>query len=542
MSLLMALAMAAAVAQAQPAEGPVTLTMQDAVQLALQQNRTVLKAAAAVKEAQAALDQARAAQRFTLSGEARIARQAPASSLTMPVSPSQVERIDILPAMSWNLGLTAVKPLYHGGQLYYQKQLASLGLDTARLSQRRERQDVGRQVRTLFLQALQAQEMERVAAENVSRAARHLQDAQARVEAQVAPGFDVIRAEAEVANANDGLVAARAAVDNILAALKTLLAIDVTREVKLQAPELGGEVEADPADAIAKALRQRPEVAAADKAVRLAEAQIGLARATNNPSVDLFANYSKVSTSGFAGHDWNWMIGLQAKQLIFDNGLERSAVKQAEAKKAQAEETAKQIREAVALEVYQAWVNLKAARERIAAAEKGVAQAEEAMRIADLRYREGVGPAVEVTDARAALIAARSNLVNARFAYEQAKVELEYATGRPIDEFVGAASGAQGSAQGAKAMGQASKKDKTGHAPGPTEQQHQAKRPATGQRVPQAPTAKTTPGPKNSQGQDKADSQQQSSQRSEDERADNEGPQQAAVPSELYRYQSAAAE
>ncbi len=431
MAPLVAIALLVGVTAQAPAE-PLVLDMDGAVRMALEQNRSVKRAAQAVEEARAALQQALAAQRFIVSTSANISRQGPSSKLQFPLGEGRSVSITTLPAMSWNFGVTALQPLYHGGRLYYQEVLASLGVDTARIGVERERQDMGHAARSVFLAVVQAQQLERVAAENVSRAARHLQDARARVDADTAPGFDVIRAEAEVANASDGLVAVRAAVDKSLAALKTLLSLDVMRELQLQAPEPGDDLQVEPSDAIAKGLRQRPEVAAADKTILLADAQIGLARATDKPSVDMFANFQKVSNQGFGGHDWTWTLGLQASHLLFDHGLTRAAVDEAAARKAQAEETAKQVREGVALEVYQAWVSLGEARERIAAAEKGVAQAEEAMRIADLRYREGVGAPVEVTDARAALIAARANLVNARFAYEQARVDLEYATGTPV--------------------------------------------------------------------------------------------------------------
>lgn len=431
MAPLVAIALLVGVTGQAPAE-PLVLDMDGAVRMALEQNRSVKRAAEAVEEAQAALRQALAVQRFTVSTSATVARQGPSSAIEFPVGEGRSVSITTVPAMSWNLGVTAAQPLYHGGRLYYQELLASLGVDTARIGVERERQDVGHATRSLFLAVLQAQQLERVAAENVSRAARHLQDARARVEAETAPGYDVIRAEAEVANANDGLVAARAAVERSLAVLKTLLSVEVMRQVQLQAPEPGDDVQAEPSEAIARGLRERPEVAAADKAILLADAGIGLARATNKPSVDMFANFQKVSNKGFGGHDWSWMLGLQASHLLFDHGLTRAAVDEAASRKAQAEETAKQVREAVALEVYQAWVSLGEARERIEAAEQGVAQAEEAMRIADLRYQQDVGTPVEVTDARAALIAARANLVNARFAYEQARVDLEYATGTPV--------------------------------------------------------------------------------------------------------------
>ncbi len=433
----MSVVLALTVIFAAPAQGqPMVLSMEDVERMALERNRTVRQAREAVAAARAALAQAKAAQRFTLAAQGKLNSHEPTASFNVPLPTGDTIKIDLIPKVSWQVGLMATQPLYHGGQLYYQELLARLGVDSAKLEKQRQEWEIRKQARELFLSVLQAQEMEKVARENVSRAARHLQDARARVEAGTAPGFDVIRAEAEVANANDGLVAAHAAVEKTMAALKTLLSIPVTRRVRLQRPAMQAIEQADLEAAIAAAMKHRPEVHAAETAVRLAKAQIGMARATRRPSVDLYASYQHTSVAGFAGHHWGWDIGVQIKQLLFDHGLSRAAEKQAAADMRKAEEAAKQIREAVALEVHQAWVDLRAAQEKIVAAEKGVRQAEEAMRIADLRYREGVAPAVEVTDARAALIAARANLVNARFAYEQAKVRLEHAIGMPLSEFL----------------------------------------------------------------------------------------------------------
>ncbi|MGD9519003.1 MAG: TolC family protein [Armatimonadota bacterium] len=415
----------------QPAE-PLVLSIDDAVSMALEQNRSVRRSAQAVEEAMAALRRTQAYQGVRLDSNAQVSAQGPSSEINFPLPSGGSRSITTIPSLSWSFGLTVSQPIYHGGQLYYQERLAALGLDTARIEQQRQQQAVVRDVRSLFLSVVQSQQLERVAAENVSRSMRHLQDARARVDAGVAPGFDVIRAEAEVANANDGLVAAHAVVDKTLAALKTLLSIDVTRPVELETPDAQSYVDVEPSQTIGLALVRRPEVSAADKAVMLADASVGLARSGIKPSIDMFANFQKQSEKGLGAHDWTWALGVQATKPIFDSNLTKAAVEEAQAKKTQAEETAQQVREGIALEVYQAWLSLQEARERIDAAEKGLAQAEEAMRIADLRYQEGVAPAVEVTDARAALMAARANHVNARFAYEQARVALEYAIGEPV--------------------------------------------------------------------------------------------------------------
>jgi outer membrane protein TolC len=452
----------------QPAEKPaapeaMVLTIDDAARLAAEKNRTVLQAQEGIAAAQAALRQAKAVQSYSLRGTATVTALGPTPSVTFPIGNGQSQTIKLAPNLNWQAQLTLAQPVTRGGAFYWQEALARQGIDAATFQRDAQLLQVTSSVRQLFLQVLQAQQLEQVAAENVSRAATHLQEARARVEAGTAPGYDAIRAEADVENANNGLVAAHGAVEQGLAALKTLLVIDVMAPVRLESPKPGAAASVDVADAIRASGAHRPEVRAVDTALRMAQTRVRLADTAKNPNVDVFATYSREASSGFGGIGWGWTVGVQASQLIFDHGLTRAQVQEAQAAVRQADEAAKQTREGIALQVYQAWVSLRQAAEQITDGEKGAAAAEEAMRIADLSYREGVATPVQVTDARTALLAAHANLVNARFGYELARVALEYATGMPLADLTsgGAKTGL------APAAGEAAPKPAPEEAPGP---------------------------------------------------------------------------
>ena len=77
----------------------------------------------------------------------------------------------------------------------------------------------------------------------------------------------------------------------------------------------------------------------------------------------------------------------------------------------------------------QAQLDLIEARQRIGTAQKELASAREALRVAEVRYRAGVGTNVEVTDAQVAVARAGQNVADAEFDYQTAIVRLEYATG-----------------------------------------------------------------------------------------------------------------
>jgi outer membrane protein TolC len=83
----------------------------------------------------------------------------------------------------------------------------------------------------------------------------------------------------------------------------------------------------------------------------------------------------------------------------------------------------------VTLEVKQAYLNLQSAEQQIETAQKGLVAAREALRVANLRYQEGVGTPVEVSDANAQFVAARTAVVNAIYQYRIAVSNLQRAVG-----------------------------------------------------------------------------------------------------------------
>ena len=87
------------------------------------------------------------------------------------------------------------------------------------------------------------------------------------------------------------------------------------------------------------------------------------------------------------------------------------------------------IRQAVQLEVSQAYLNVQDAAEQIAMAEQTVLQAQENYDLASGRYRVGVGSPIEVADATITLNNARANLNSALFNYKIAQAALEKSTG-----------------------------------------------------------------------------------------------------------------
>lgn len=196
-------------------------------------------------------------------------------------------------------------------------------------------------------------------------------------------------------------------------------------------PILGEDVTPELRAAIEQAYRQRPEVLAAEQNLRSAEESVRYERRARNPDVNLQAGYNYTpDTSGFAAQKDNYSISANLTLSVFDSGLIRARVRQAQDQADALRATLDQVRQAVALDVRTSQLNLREAEARRGTTASNVNQAREALRIANVRYQAGVSTIVEVTDAQVALTQAQTNQVNADYDYVVAQAAVERALGQ----------------------------------------------------------------------------------------------------------------
>jgi outer membrane protein TolC len=114
---------------------------------------------------------------------------------------------------------------------------------------------------------------------------------------------------------------------------------------------------------------------------------------------------------------------------LFDGLVTRSKVQEALATSSRMRSLQEQTRSAVQLQVRQAYYNLTASIDRIAATSSSVQEAEEGLRIVQKRYEVGMTTFLDVLGAESSLIRARTNALQALYDNNVAHAELKLATG-----------------------------------------------------------------------------------------------------------------
>jgi multidrug efflux system outer membrane protein len=230
----------------------------------------------------------------------------------------------------------------------------------------------------------------------------------------IASGIDVSQAQSQLASARaelDAVVAERARDEHALAvllgAVPSRFAVEASAE-ELAPPQI-------PAALPSALLERRPDVAAAERRVAAANAQIGVARAALFPAVTLGAAAGFQSTRGALLDVANgfWALGpLAAVMRIFDNGARKAGVRITQA---QYDEAVAGYRETVLTAFREVEDDLATARQ-LALQEsdqrEAAASAARARDLALIRYRDGASDYLEVVAAQAVALNAQRSLLD----------------------------------------------------------------------------------------------------------------------------------
>jgi outer membrane protein len=417
-----------------PQAAPESLTLDQAIATAIEQNPRVIQSEADLKAARAVVARARAG--YSVTADLQITRthvsEVPTFVLPVPAPPPQLitfETVSLGRSQNTQGTLTVAKPLYTGGKIEAAVRQSRAGERAAGEGVRLTLQSLVSSVKQAYYAVLLAADLVKVAEQADAAAREHLRLAEAHFAAGTAPRFDVLRAEAAVASTEQNVIQGRNGLNLARAALNHAMGVAQDRDFQLTSTYAPPQPEPVPLQTlIGEALKARPEIAQVQAQVDAEGAAADVARANKRPTLGVAWIYNRVINTS-ALQVTNSTLALQVTQNIFDGRQTSAAVAEARSRQASARALLDEIKQGIGLQVRQAFLSMNSAQERVAAAEKEVAQAEEAYRIAVVRYNAGVSIGVEILDAQAALTAARSDYARAVYDYNVAAAQLELAVG-----------------------------------------------------------------------------------------------------------------
>jgi len=336
-------------------------------------------------------------------------------------------------------GFSARQSLFKGGRMFAAMSAARLYSRYIEQRRREARLNLQRDIAFAFYDAYLAGQSVEVARQALQLTIETRDVVQQRFDQGQSSEYDLLRANVQVSNMQPELTRAENARELSLTNLRVLLGVEAGRRVELQLtyPDSSSWESGSLASLIERARDRRPEPLQAELEVKLRQKAVTVARADHYPNLDLTGDYvvsAYQEKLGF-GH-WqrspSWQAGLSLTIPIFEGWSTSSAVTQAKIDLSQARLQERSVNKLVALDVERAFHDFSEARQRLTSQSKTVAQAEEGYQIAQLRYQEGIGMQLEVTDALLALTTARLNENLALRDYLTARVQLRRSVGEPV--------------------------------------------------------------------------------------------------------------
>lgn len=391
---------------------PMELSLQDTITHALKNNPSIHIAGEDKKRSEFMVDETKAGKKPTVSL---------GSSYTYQGNSDQDKD-------SFSNSLRMNWQLYSGGRTEAKIEQAQLGVRNADLNVEKTKQQLILNATTNYFNVLEAKNMVRVNEENVDNLKAHLHIVHAKYQEGVVAKSEVLRAEVEVANAEQNLIKAQNQYDVAVSDLLTTMNMDGDTEIALQGDLTYQADTRTLQEAIAFAKQNRPEAIQAQISVESAQKSVEIAQSNKRPSVSLSAS-TGWNDRLLPTDDTNWSVGASASWNIFDAGVTKSQVNQAESSLNKARLELEQTVDSIEQEVRQSYLNMKEAEKRLQTTEVTVNKAKEDLYIAQETYKAGVATNLDVFDAQLALTQAKTNHVQALYDYNVNKAKLDKAMG-----------------------------------------------------------------------------------------------------------------
>ncbi len=178
----------------------------------------------------------------------------------------------------------------------------------------------------------------------------------------------------------------------------------------------------------------RPEYRVLQLGKYLNELNVQFNRSGYLPNLSAFGSYSQIAQGDNIFDEPIWtptsFVGLQLNVPIFDGFLKRAKVNRAKLELEIVEKQETELERSISLEVANARTNYRSALERYQDRQKNMELAEKIYNTTQIKYREGVGSSIEITQAEQSLYTTQQNYVQSRYELLLAKMQLEKALGK----------------------------------------------------------------------------------------------------------------
>lgn len=390
------------------------LSLDEAVQLGIQNSKSLKIDAAKIEEATADLLEAKNRQlpELKVSGSYMYLPIKPNIDLKLPgVSAAGGPEVHQVAYGSANLSV----PIYSGGRIKYGIQSATYLVEASKLSTENDKIAIAYNVAQAYNNLFKANQSIKVLEENLTASQKRDETFLKLENNGVIARNDRLKANLQTSNIELQLLEAKNNYNIANINMDLLLGLPETTEIEVDQNYVDESDDVKPVSFYLNEAREnRKDLQALDQQRKAAELGTKSAKAENLPSIAFTGGYVAADIPKFLTIYNAVNVGVGISYNLSNLWKENSALKQSKAREMQLSATNELLNDNIKLDVNREYQNSDYSKKRITVFEKAAVQANENYRITKNKYDNGLATMTELLDADAAQIAANVGVINAK--------------------------------------------------------------------------------------------------------------------------------
>jgi outer membrane protein TolC len=333
---------------------------------------------------------------------------------------------------TWMTTVDLTLPVYTGGKLGARVDQAETMADADHENLQHTGEQVAFETATAFVNLAKARENVELLTKAQGTTAEHVKLAEAYAEQGIVLNADVLTAKVYLSEMDELLQQARNGAQLAEAALNFHMGADQATPRSLAPlpppPAVTGALD----DWTAAAVERRHDLAAARQQLAAGKLERKAAKSGYLPEVAVVGRYGLYDDTIFGANGHSGTIMAVARINLLGGIADGNARKAAELDTVSHEADIRRFEEGVRLEVRQAWQDLETARARHETAQDVLAAADEALRVREQRFKQGLDKMVDLLDAETALREAETRELVARYDVFLSTYRLQFVSGATL--------------------------------------------------------------------------------------------------------------
>jgi len=419
---------------------PLPLTLSQAIDLALKQNRDIKLAQFAVDDSRHKKEEARSAYFPHINNESKFSHITEFAGVEIPAGafgnhpdtgliPAQNLFLDQGAMTSYTSFSQLDQPFTQMFRIREANRAATADINTARVQVNQAQNAIALKVRQLYYGILIAQLKQQAAAEEVSASQVKLQESLDEVKRGEALDTVELESRASALDARQGALTQRLQIHDLTLSLVDLLGLPLDTQLALDA-ETSALALSVPSreECIRIAQENSPEIQAAKQSVIKAKAGLGAAKDAYIPDITALARYSYQSGIPFLVHNYG-VFGFSFTYEVFDGGRRIAAIKDSRTLLSEAELNLEKVEDEVAVQVETAYDKVEQLQDLVGVSQEVLEARLEASRVADRQFEQTAALASARAEAHAKAISARASSLEAALDLSLAQGDLKRTIG-----------------------------------------------------------------------------------------------------------------